>query len=109
MDNKYAYTSNFVSGTVSSYSIGPGGSVSIIDGAASEQGLDSQPVDLALSSDGNFLYNLLRGYGSITALAIESDGSLTKIGNYGRGQALPPNNGVSGKHITPERASHVDF
>lgn len=56
----------------------------------------SQPVDLALSSDGKYLYNLLRGYGSIEGMAIESDGSLTQLGDFGRGQALPPNNGVSG-------------
>ena len=95
-DNKYAYTSNFISGTVSSYSVGSDGSVSIIDGAASQQGNGSQPVDLALSSDGKYLYNLLRGFGSITALAIESDGSLSKVGNFGEGQGIPANNGASG-------------
>jgi 6-phosphogluconolactonase (cycloisomerase 2 family) len=95
-DNKHAYTSNFISGTVSSYSVGTDGSVSIIDGTAANQGNGSQPVDLAVSSDGKFLYNLLRGFGAIAALAIESDGSLSSVGTFGQGQGLPPNNGASG-------------
>ena len=95
-DNRYAYTLNFISGTVSSYSVGADSSVSIIDGTASNQGNGSQPVDLALSSNGKFLYNLLRGFGSISALAIESDGSLNDVGKFGQGQGLPPNSGASG-------------
>ena len=95
-DNKYAYTANFLSGTVSSYSVGSGGSATLINGVAANQGNKSEPVDLALSSDGKFLYNLLRGYGSITAHAIENDGSLNRIGMYGQGQGLPANNGASG-------------
>lgn len=95
-DNKYVYTANFLSGTVSSYAVGSGGSATLINGVAANQGNKSEPVDLALSSDGKFLYNLLRGYGSITAHAIESDGSLNRIGMYGQGQGLPANNGASG-------------
>ena len=96
MDNKYAYTANFVSGTVSSYSVGTDGSVSLINGSAAFQGNGSQPVDLALSSDGKYLYNLLRGFGSISGHTIESDGSLRNVGTFGQGQGLPPNNGASG-------------
>ena len=95
-DNKYAYTANFVSGTVSSYSVGTDGSVSLIDGSAAFQGNGSQPVDLAFSSDGKYLYNLLRGYGSVSGHAIEHNGSLANIGEFGRGQGLPANNGASG-------------
>ena len=95
-DNKYAYTANFISGTVSSYSVASDGSVTIINNVAANQGNKSEPVDLALSSDGKYLYNLLRGFGSIAVSAIESDGSLSSVGVFGQGQGIPANNGASG-------------
>ena len=95
-DNKYAYTANFISRSVSSYSVASNGIVSIINTVAANQGNNSQPVDLALSSDGKYLYNLLRGFGSITMSAIESNGSLSSVGVFGQGQGIPVVNGASG-------------
>ena len=53
-DQKYAYTANFVSGTISSYSLASNGTAALIKGDAAQEGDMSQPVDLALSGDGKF-------------------------------------------------------
>ena len=95
-DQQYAYSANFVSGTISSFKLGADGSVALINGAAVVQGLDSQPTDLALSGDSRYLYNLLRGTGGVSAFRTEADGSLTALGVFGVGGGLPFNNGASG-------------
>lgn len=95
-DSKYAYTSNFISGTLSSFSLDANTEATLIAGVAANQGKNSNPVDLSMSSDGKYLYNLLRGFGSISAHEIQSDGSLKNIGVFGQGSALPFNNGASG-------------
>ncbi|KAH6890285.1 hypothetical protein B0T10DRAFT_596411 [Thelonectria olida] len=97
-DEMYAYTANFVSGSISSYRLAANGTASLIDGAAAlPGGKDSQPVDLALSSDGNYLYNLLRGAGAVAGYKIQSDGSLKLVGElFGKNQGLPAFDGASG-------------
>jgi 6-phosphogluconolactonase (cycloisomerase 2 family) len=93
-DGRYAYTSNFGSGTISSYSLSPTGVLTLINGAAASFGDTTQPVDPALSSDGNYIYQLLRGNGAVAALRINADGSLIPLGITTGG--LPVNNGISG-------------
>jgi 6-phosphogluconolactonase (cycloisomerase 2 family) len=94
-DDAYAYTANFVSASLSSYKV-DGSSVTLIDGVAADQGNGSNPVDLALSSDSKYLYNLLRGFGTISGHEIQSDGSLKSVGVFGKGGPIPVNNGASG-------------
>lgn len=96
-DNKWLYTANFVSSSISSYSVGTDGSVKLINGTAALPGKASEPVDLALSKDGAFLYNLLRGSGAVVGFKIQADGSLKQVGGLvGQGHGLPANNGASG-------------
>ncbi|MDQ2841055.1 MAG: beta-propeller fold lactonase family protein [Acidobacteriota bacterium] len=95
-DQRYAYTANFVSGTISSYKLGSDGSVALINGQAAFQGETSQPVDLGFSADSHYLYNLLRGTGGISAFRVEGNGSLTALGLFGVGGGLPVANGASG-------------
>ncbi len=92
-DERYAYTANFISGTISSFRLGRNGTVDLINGRAAVEGLTSQPTDLRLSADGRYLYNLLRGQGEIAAYRIEPDGSLAPRGRVG---GLPANVGASG-------------
>ena len=66
----------------------------MINGAAAFLGAASQPVDLAQSGDGRFLYLLLRGTGGVAAMRIEDNGSLTALGITVGG--LPVNDGISG-------------
>jgi len=93
-DGQFAFTANFGSGTISSYSFSPGGTLSLINGAAAFSGAMSQPVDLSLSADGRFLYNLLRGSGAVAAFRIEAGGGLTSLGIVAGG--LPVADGASG-------------
>lgn len=97
-DERYAYTANFVSGSISTYRLAENGSVTLLDGAAAlPGGKDSQPVDLALSGDGKYLYNLLRGAGAVAGYEIQEDGSLKEVGGvFGKGQGLPAFDGASG-------------
>lgn len=92
-DQRYAYTANFISGTISSFRVGGDGTVALINGRAAVEGLTSQPTDIRLSADGRYLYNLLRGEGEVAAYLIEPDGSLSPRGRVG---GLPANVGASG-------------
>ncbi|PNP57491.1 hypothetical protein THARTR1_02489 [Trichoderma harzianum] len=96
-DEKYAYTASFVTSAISSYSVAKNGTATLIKGDAALTGDGSEPVDLALSSDGTYLYNLLRGSGAIAAWKIQADGSLQSIGgSFGKGQGIPVADGASG-------------
>lgn len=93
-DQQYAYTSNFGSGTVSSYRFGANGALTLVDGSAASFGELSQPVDSSLSSDGQYLYQLLRGAGAVAAMRVVGNGSLTPLGVTSGD--LPVNDGASG-------------
>jgi 6-phosphogluconolactonase (cycloisomerase 2 family) len=97
-DGKWAYTANFVSGSISSYRLAGNGTASLINGtAALPGGVGSEPVDLALSADGKYLYNLLRGSGAVAGFQIQADGSLKEVGElFGKGKGLPAMDGASG-------------
>ena len=94
-DQRFAFTANFGSGTISSYRIDPSsGAVSLLAGAAASTGAASQPVDLSLSADGRFLFLLLRGAGGVASFRIEANGGLSPLGVVVGG--LPVNDGASG-------------
>ncbi|MEO6333640.1 MAG: beta-propeller fold lactonase family protein [Pyrinomonadaceae bacterium] len=93
-DGRYAYTSNFASGTISSYRFDASGALTLINGAAASLGDTTQPVDSDFSGDGRFLYQLLRGAGAVAAFRIENNGSLSPLGVVAGG--LPAGDGASG-------------
>ncbi|KAH8892097.1 hypothetical protein GQ53DRAFT_134129 [Thozetella sp. PMI_491] len=95
-NQQYAYTASFVTSAISSYAIGSDSTVKLLNGTAGLPGNTSEPVDLGLTKDGKFLYNLLRGTGAIAGWGIKEDGSLNFLGIFGEHQSLPANNGVSG-------------
>jgi 6-phosphogluconolactonase len=95
-NQKYAYTTNFASGTISSFKLQADGQVDLLNGAAAFQGSNSEPVDLALSTGSRYLYNLLRGPGAISAFRIEGNGTPTPFGLFGVGGGLPADYGASG-------------
>jgi hypothetical protein len=55
----------------------------------------SQPEDITLSKDGHFLYALLAGVGQVAAFRVESDGSLTSLGNVGGIHAMAGATGLA--------------
>ncbi|MGI9166924.1 MAG: lactonase family protein [Pyrinomonadaceae bacterium] len=93
-DGRFAFTANFGSGTISSYSFAPSGNLTLLNGNAAFLGEMSQPVDIDLSAEGQFLYQLLRGTGAVAAFRVEGNGSLTPLGVIVGG--LPVADGASG-------------
>jgi len=98
-DGRYAFIANFGSGTISSYRFNSTGAVTLLDGDAAFLGIDSQPVDLALSADSRYLYLLLRGTGGVASFEIGAGGALTPLGVVTGGlplAGLPVADGASG-------------
>ncbi|MCP9494335.1 MAG: beta-propeller fold lactonase family protein [Pyrinomonadaceae bacterium MAG19_C2-C3] len=100
-NGRYAYGANYTSGKISSFRIRRNGRLTLLDsdagitddlpctpeecpeeaGGPNRQG--STPLDLRISPDGKFLYNVLPGSGRVAGWRINDDGSLTKIGEFG--------------------------
>jgi 6-phosphogluconolactonase len=88
-NGKYAYTANYTSGNVSSYSIGPRGKLTLLNAQAGatdpvpQKIQGSTPLDIRVSHDGRFLYDVLPGSGKVAGWRINNgDGSLTKLGEF---------------------------
>lgn len=69
-DERFAYTANTPNATISSYGVGHDGSLTLLQAQAASTGA-SGAVDLALTRDGNFLYSLQPGGGSIGVFSIQ--------------------------------------
>jgi 6-phosphogluconolactonase len=86
-NGRYAYGTNYTSGTVSSYVIGDDGGLTLLESVAGqtehpENVQGSTPLDARISQDGHFLYVVLPGSGKVAGWAIADDGSLRKLGEY---------------------------
>ncbi len=86
-NGQYAYGTNYASGTVSSFTIGDDGSLTLLESVAGEtndpgnmQG--TTPLDARISQDGRFLYAVLPGAGMVGAWQIAEDGKLSKLGEF---------------------------
>jgi 6-phosphogluconolactonase (cycloisomerase 2 family) len=93
-DGRFAFTANFGSGTISSFGFSNTGALTLINGTAASLGDMSQPVDISLSRNSRYLYQLLRGDGAVAAFRIENNGSLSPLGVVTGG--LPVGDGASG-------------
>lgn len=79
-DERYAYTANAASNSISGYRVGHDGALSLLD-ATGFSAAATHPLDLAVSGDGRFLYALTTG--AITEYRAASDGSLTSVTSIG--------------------------
>lgn len=95
-NNRFAYTTNTASGTISGYAISSGG-LSLLDAdgvTGSTGGPGSGPIDLAISMDGRYMYSLNGAASTVSAFAVSPSGSLVAIPVSGT--ALPPSaNGLA--------------
>jgi 6-phosphogluconolactonase len=84
-DGRYAYTANAGSGTISGFSVGHDGSLSLLDanGITGNLGAGSHPLDEIVGRDGKFLHVLVDGQHSVGTFRTGHDGSLTWVGAAG--------------------------
>ncbi|MET0383580.1 MAG: hypothetical protein ABW032_09185 [Burkholderiaceae bacterium] len=88
-DEKTLLTTNSASGTISSYDIGTGATLTLRSAVASTlEGSGSGVIDGGASETGNFIYALDGAIGAITVLHLEANGSLTKVQTVS-GNGLP--------------------
>jgi 6-phosphogluconolactonase len=82
-DNRFAYTANAGSGSISGYRVDRRGNLQLLDadGRTGVTGDGSHPIDMALSNDDRFLYSLNSGNGTISSFRVGADGSLRSLGN----------------------------
>jgi 6-phosphogluconolactonase (cycloisomerase 2 family) len=81
-NNRFAYTANAASGSISGYSVDRHGNLHRLDsdGRTGVTGDGSHPTDMAFSDNSRFLYSLNTGNGTISTFAVGSDGALQPIG-----------------------------
>lgn len=78
-DGRTAYATNAGSKTVSSFAIGRGGALTLLDGAAGRTGAASAPSDMALSRGDRFLYVRSGADNTITVFATGQAGALAPV------------------------------
>jgi 6-phosphogluconolactonase len=78
-DGRFVYLVNSASGTLSSYRVGPGGQLTLLNATAGTTGSGTTPIDTAITSNSAFLYVLDDATGAVSAFQIGPDGSLTAL------------------------------
>lgn len=86
----FLFVANAGSNTITAYSTDRSGRLALRDSSGVTATTDAGPVDLAVSSDGNYLYEQATGAGVIDEFRIGDDGSLHLIGSV---TGLPVDNG----------------
>ncbi len=82
----HVFTANTASGTISSYKLRKrSGEVTLVDATA---GTGTTPIDMAVTTNGRFLYALDPAGGSVDMFKIERDGSLTSLGTVNAGVSI---------------------
>lgn len=82
-DGGFVYLSNTGSGSLSSYTVGAGGMLSLLNATAAVTGSGTVPLDSAITANGEFLYVLDEGIGAISGFRIGLKGSLTPVASAG--------------------------
>lgn len=87
--DRFAYTTNAGSNTVSAYEIDRTGAIALLPngGVVAELGDEHSPIDMATSADERFLYVANSTADAILGFAIADDGTLTPVGDP---TAVPP-------------------
>ena len=78
---RFAYTANAGSATITGFAVAASGTLSLLTstGVSGDLGTGAQPLDLDMSRNGNFLYVMKNGTGTIGGFAVAGDGSLTPL------------------------------
>lgn len=81
-DGLFAYTANAHDGTISGFTVGDHGTLTLLDPSGTTATPGAGNLDLAFDHESKFLYQLRSG-GPITAYRVEHDGHLTLLGVVG--------------------------
>ena len=81
-NGRFAYATNTGSSTITGYRVHTDGTLSLLgtDGVVATSPAGSTSIDMAMSRNSRYLYELRRSRGEISAYRIEDDGSLTRVG-----------------------------
>ena len=79
-NNRFTYTTNTGSGSISGYRIGHEGDLSLLDADGRTAITGPGPIDMALSHNSRFLYSLNSGDGTLSGFRVGARGDLTPIG-----------------------------
>ncbi len=77
-NGRFAYTANTGSGSVSGYSVGQDGALTLLPSTGST-GTGSKPGELGLAGGSRFLYVLDPGTATLSAFRVQKDGSLVTV------------------------------
>lgn len=79
--SQYSYTTNTLSATISGFTIGSNGSLTLLNlnGITARLPSNSGPLDVALDASTKYLYVLVQKLGSVSGFTINSNGSLTRL------------------------------
>lgn len=81
---RFAYATNNVSNTITGYRVGLDGSLELLDADGVTAPSNTRPVDMGVTANGQFLYSLNAGNGSVAAYRIDArSGALTPLGDIG--------------------------
>lgn len=78
-DGRFAYTANAHSGTISGLAVSADGAFGLLDPDGATATVGGGNIDLALSGNGRYLYQL-NGGGTISAFRTQADGHLAPLG-----------------------------
>ena len=78
---RFAYTANAGTANITGFAIDAQGNLTRLTstGVSADLGAGAQPLDLDMSRNGNFLYVMKNGTGTVGAFAVAGDGSLTPL------------------------------
>ncbi|MBP0726891.1 beta-propeller fold lactonase family protein [Bacillus sp. RG28] len=80
-DERFAFTTNTLSGTISTYRIDPNGVLSVV-GHITSTPVDTAPglpIDVGVSKDGRHFYTMNGNQGTVSVFTIQDDGSLVRL------------------------------
>jgi 6-phosphogluconolactonase len=82
-DGRFVYVTNFGDGTISSYTVGEGGSIELLEAVAAATRLGEAGVrDEAITGDGRFLYAIDADAQRVFGWTIGGDGKLEPVGEF---------------------------
>jgi 6-phosphogluconolactonase (cycloisomerase 2 family) len=80
-DERFAYVTNTLSGTISTYRIDPNGALSVVRHITSTQPgtAPGLPMDVGVSKDGRHFYTMNGNQGTVSVFNIQDDGILVRL------------------------------